>query len=238
MAARLRKFPAGESEFIAVNDMFRPEYSCPTLERVGTLSDGGKWVCGVTTLLMNKVGCRVYSFGSGNETSFENEMVYRTPCNVYVFDPFISDDAKNGLRKMHERIHYHDLALGGVNGIRPRLWGDRVVASDTYATLDTIMRNLGHEWVDVLKIDVEGDEFDIFSQIFDSPLVRNARLPFGQIQIELHAGGSTARVAWLLLSLMKHGFRMFSAETNLRGRPPWEYTEYSFVQVFGDGTIG
>jgi hypothetical protein len=52
-------------------DHFRDIYQCPVvMEKLGKLSDGGKWVCGVDAFLQ-RPGCVVYSFGSNGDTSFE-----------------------------------------------------------------------------------------------------------------------------------------------------------------------
>ena len=51
-------------------DFFPPAFNCPLEERVGNHprdGDGGKWVCGVQTLLQHE-RCVVYSFGSDGET--------------------------------------------------------------------------------------------------------------------------------------------------------------------------
>lgn len=32
-------------------DVWGPTYTCPTMEHFGTIGDGGKWVCGVDTML-------------------------------------------------------------------------------------------------------------------------------------------------------------------------------------------
>jgi FkbM family methyltransferase len=46
-------------------------------------------------------------------------------------------------------------------------------------TLATIMRELGHTWVDILKIDVEGAEWDAFQ----GQLAMPGPLPFTQMQV-------------------------------------------------------
>src|SRR5712691_5504595 len=44
-------------------DFFTPAFQCPhRVERVGTLGDGGKWVCGLDRVAKQK-HCVIYSFG-------------------------------------------------------------------------------------------------------------------------------------------------------------------------------
>ena len=53
-------------------------------------------------------------------------------------------------------------------------------------TLSTIMKNNGHAFIDILKIDIEGYEFDTLREIVQPYIESGKPLPFGQLQIELH----------------------------------------------------
>lgn len=44
------------------------------------------------------------------------------------------------------------------------------------------LQRLGHAWVDVLKVDIEGSEYSAFSQVASQHSV----LPFTQLQLEVH----------------------------------------------------
>ena len=69
-------------------DYFMPVYNCPLKEKIGIaprLGDNGKWLCGVRTLLQ-KDNCVVYSFGSNGETSFEQDLLSKTGCEIHIFD--------------------------------------------------------------------------------------------------------------------------------------------------------
>lgn len=45
------------------DDFFIPAFQCPhRVERIGTLGDGGKWVCGVDRVAKQDK-CVIYSFG-------------------------------------------------------------------------------------------------------------------------------------------------------------------------------
>jgi hypothetical protein len=49
--------------FFAIGDFFLPAFPCPhRVQRVGTLGDGGKWVCGLERLI-RKPKCVIYSIG-------------------------------------------------------------------------------------------------------------------------------------------------------------------------------
>ena len=51
------------------------------LPRAGRIGDGGKWVCGMR-MLQEMRHCLVYSLGSQGDTSFEDEFLERTACEV------------------------------------------------------------------------------------------------------------------------------------------------------------
>lgn len=54
-------------------------------------------------------------------------------------------------------------------------------------TLETLMSQNGHSHIDILKIDIEGFEFDTLSSIIQSYRERGQPLPFGQLQLEVRA---------------------------------------------------
>ena len=81
---------------------FPAAFDCPfDVQRVGNFGDGGKWVCGLRLLEAAKEEeegaegdehpkshrpCVVYSFGVATESSFEEELLRRTDCEIWAFD--------------------------------------------------------------------------------------------------------------------------------------------------------
>ena len=63
------------------------------MERVGRVGDGGTWTCGLEALRQRRAQrqrpCVVYAFGVNDDTSFEEELVNRTGCQVFAFDPTV-----------------------------------------------------------------------------------------------------------------------------------------------------
>lgn len=53
-------------------EFFPATYNCPfEMQRVGSMGDGGKWVCGLSRYITNQVKpCVIYSFGVYHESSF------------------------------------------------------------------------------------------------------------------------------------------------------------------------
>jgi hypothetical protein len=82
------------------------------------------------------------------------------------------------------------------------------------------LQALGHDWVDVFKIDVEGSEYGTFEYLTS----HKDGMRFTQIQVEIHFGmtdgfvpvpNANVRQFKLLQSLMQKGFRVFNLEPNI-----------------------
>jgi hypothetical protein len=74
----------------------------------------------------------------------------------------------------------------------------------------------GHRFIDILKIDTEGAEFEALTAFVNEHGNRN--LPIGQLQLEIHAQGDRGRFEYFLKwweSLEAAGLRPFSFEPNL-----------------------
>lgn len=90
-------------------------------------------------------------------------------------------------------------------------------------TLKTLMQTNGHTWIDVLKIDIEGAEFESVARFIDD-FVKDGEgegvVPVGQVQLEVHArewsgyGEFAPFNAWWA-KLEKAGLRPFWTEANL-----------------------
>lgn len=74
----------------------------------------------------------------------------------------------------------------------------------------------GHGFIDILKIDTEGAEFDALTTFVSEHA--NGDIPIGQLQLEIHAQGDRGRFEYFLKwweSLEAVGLRPFSFEPNL-----------------------
>ncbi len=68
---------------------FSPSFHCDFEERLGLLTDGGKWLCRPRTHVRNGSaidgkGCLIYSFGSNQETSFEQSILQLNNCGTHL----------------------------------------------------------------------------------------------------------------------------------------------------------
>jgi len=95
------------------------------------------------------------------------------------------------------------------------------------------MAENGHDWIDILKVDIEGSEYGTFNAMMKDFDV----LPFSQLQIELHIDVKNLKfddfLEWWEL-LESKGLRPFWTEVNLytagKSRNPWA-SEYSFINT-------
>lgn len=112
---------------------------------------------------------------------------------------------------MKRRSHFFPYALGPKDAFSP--------ADDPKMyTLRTLMERNGHDFIDVLKIDIEGNEFDSLEVFIDG--FHGKPLPFGQLQLEVHVFGTSAWqefpkfLKWWE-KLETAGLRPFFSEPNL-----------------------
>jgi hypothetical protein len=138
----------------------------------------------------------VLSFGSKGDFSFERAvhlLNYRS--TIHVFDPFYK------LKVNTRPLAYHNFGLAGTTRSR-------------FMTLPNIMSHLNHSGiVDVLKIDIEGDEFEALNASSNLFFLRDHVV---QLLVEVHFV-SRELMERLALSLHQIGFIVFHEEPNLAG---------------------
>ncbi|KAF9141806.1 hypothetical protein BGX30_004100 [Mortierella sp. GBA39] len=221
-------FPKSE-EMMPVWWYFQPSFNCPhEVERVGRLNDGGKWMCGMPVLesMTKEDKCVIYSVGVFDDSSWEKEMIDRTNCQVFAFDASV--DRIAGDAAGDPNIHFFKYFIGGK---------DKVGKDGTiWKTLKTIMKENGHEWIDVLKIDIEGTEFDALNAMMDQFDI----LPFSQLQLEIHLYSDVEKRKHFM-KLVKfwerlegHHLRPFWSELNTIVAKLGDFlslSEYSFINI-------
>ncbi|EGO25988.1 hypothetical protein SERLADRAFT_388764 [Serpula lacrymans var. lacrymans S7.9] len=236
-AEKVDPFPSN-GEFYTLWDFFLPSFRCPhKVERVGIMGDGGKWTCGLERVIPKK-NCVMYSFGINGESSYEAEIMERAKgCQLYGYDFSVYSFGPEieHVPSIKARSHFYSYALG---------------PKDAYATEDfpktyslrTLMEKNGHDFIDILKVDIEGGEFESLDTFIDS--FDGEPLPFGQLQLEVHAFRSEtvtdfAKFLKWWEKLERAGLRPFFSEPNLvyvnlvRGVRP-DLIEYSFINIRGN----
>jgi len=227
-------------------DFFIPAFQCPhRVERIGTLGDGGKWVCGMDRVARQKE-CVIYSFGLNGEVSFEAELLQRAPgCQIWGYDysvksigPEIELAVDRNNVSLSSRAHFEAYALGGK---------DAHTAEPPVYTLKSLLETNGHQFIDILKIDIESWEFESLETFVGDYLQSGEVLPIGQMQIEIHATtdsgfGRFAKFKAWWEKLEAAGLRPFWTEPNMvylniiqNVRP--DLAEYSFMNIRGEHAL-
>jgi len=195
----------------------------PEVERnITESSDGWKYIAdGLDSSSI------VYSLGVGDLVDFDLDLIHRFGLTVHAFDPTPFAEEWVGRQDLPERFVFHAWAAAGENGslrlyrrvnTRGRrsavMWTADDNAGDTGDFIDapaytirTMMEKLGHDRVDLVKIDVEGAEYGILDG-----LDADDRLP-SQLLVEYHhrfPGIGKHRTAASIERLRSLGYRIFA----------------------------
>ena len=148
------------------------------------------------------------------ESAWEAAVLDETEhCQIWGYDHdkkgFGHQISSTSFTKSHRTHYQRHVQLG------PRDQHDRNDETKLY-TLETVMRTNGHNYIDILKVDLESYEFETFRALLQPYIDAGQPLPFGQLQIELHLwNGRFADVLswWELLEAA--GLRPVMMEPNL-----------------------
>ncbi|MGH9607930.1 MAG: FkbM family methyltransferase [Terracidiphilus sp.] len=175
----------------------------------------------------------VYSIGVGNDISFDRELIRSFGLTVHGFDP--SPTAIDWVASQHTPANYvfHPWGLGPADGSadffapanggmysldKKHIQGASVQTQVTVYRLSTIADKLGTKAIDLLKIDIEGAEYDLLRDIVESSV------PIRQLMIEFHHRIGVRPLAATVKSVQQlkdAGFQLFHvSETS---------SEFSFI---------
>lgn len=139
----------------------------------------------------------VYSFGVGEDISFDLSLIEKYGLKVFAFDP--TPRSKSWLRaqKLPRQFHFFELGIADYDGIAEfyppenpehvshTMFGRGQTAGPIIEVevrqLKTIGKMLCHRCVDVLKMDIEGAEYAVLEDIVKTKSIR-----IRQILVEFH----------------------------------------------------
>lgn len=150
------------------------EYKC----RVSILgSDYGEWGIPVDFIKSSNI---IYSFGVGEDISFELELIDKFGVNVHAFDPTPKSIKWIGAQSPLANFMFYPIGLADYDGVAFFLPPDNIDYASYKMTIDrvkskeislpvkklaTIMNELGHASIDILKMDIEGTEYDVIFEL-------------------------------------------------------------------------
>lgn len=173
----------------------------------------------------------VYSLGLGEDISFDLALMALTRCQVYGFDPTPRSVAWVRAQNPPAGFHVRELGLAGYDGkasFTPPQNPAHISHSMVHAAaapeaavrvefevkrLATVMRELGHTRLDLLKMDIEGAEYEVLDDLLSTALRPR------QILVEFHHGMHgipLSRTENSLERLSRAGYRVFDRKAQGR----------------------
>lgn len=175
----------------------------------------------------------VYSFGIGTDISFDLELIQRFGVDVHAFDPTPTSLSWLKTQSLPPKFHVHEYGIAERDGVirfsppkSPLHVSHTIVnreglsqtVSAPVRRITTIMQDLGHRQVDLLKMDIEGAEYGVIGDLLAHSIAVK------QMCVEFHhrwpeIGPSKTRDA--IDGLRASGYRIFHASESGE--------EYSFL---------
>jgi FkbM family methyltransferase len=180
----------------------------------------------------------VYSFGVGQDTSFDDAVIQKHNCHVHAYDPTPKSIEWIAQRTdLSPKFHFHPVGLDKKTGTahfnlpknKEHVSGsiinhqnvdeNNIVEVQMKSITDIVSEN-NHNYIDVLKMDIEGSEYCVIDSIL------NSSIEIKQILLEIHERffeNGIERTRSLLNSLHQHGYQIFGISDTLE--------EISFIKV-------
>lgn len=172
-------------------------------------------------------GSTVYSLGIGDDIDFDLGLIERHGCDVHGFDPTPATARWLDGQTLPEQFHFHPWAITARDGklaLYPRVRADGTLSDTMYTLLPepaardqatevpaynlaTVLERLGHRQLDLLKIDIEGAEYDVIDAV-----VTMTPRP-AQLLVEFHhrfASIDIQSTVTAIDSLAQAGYRIFA----------------------------
>lgn len=161
----------------------------------------------------------VYSGGVGEDISFEHELVKRFGCKIVLLDP-----SPTGVKTMERKgnqipqLQYLQMGVAGKCGVLklapPPEGGISWFAGENRGNtievpatdVETLMKKNGHDHIDLLKLDIEGCEYEVIDHILERKLrIRQicADFDYGYVP-----GVRRSQAIRAMLKLAFHGYKL------------------------------
>jgi FkbM family methyltransferase len=220
---RLEKSPGYQRKKLFWKRLVGKELRLKPEIRLDTVKDGGWWF---HPNALNESSI-VYSLGIGEDVDFDLALIERFGLQVHAFDPTPSSVDWLAARSMPPNFHFHPWAVTAADGVLklfPRIKRDGSKSAVMYTmvadggmpedailvpafSLASILAELGHERIDLLKMDIEGAEYEVLDSLLQSAVKPE------QLLVEFHhrfAGIGPGRTAAMIARLRDCGYRIFA----------------------------
>ncbi|MDO8897580.1 MAG: FkbM family methyltransferase, partial [Bacteroidales bacterium] len=178
----------------------------------------------------------VYSFGIGEDISFDLKVIKTHHCQVLAFDPTPRTIRWVNNQKLPSEFIFQNIGLSETAGMvsfnipanPKRISGSllKLGAEEHYKSIQVMMKSFeqlakenGHNHVDLLKMDIEGAEYEVIESILVSGI------KIDQLLVEFHDrcfDMKSPRSVKTVETLKKHGYEIFAASKS--------FEEISFIR--------
>ena len=183
---RLEKTPGYQKKKRFVKRLIGQELRLTIDLPVPLVKDGGWWFT-PQDLTSESI---VYSLGVGDDIDFDLGIINQYDVEIFAFDPTPNSIDLLDSSKLPPRFHFHPWAVTASDGslkFYPRLKKDGSKSDVMYTMiaeeetrgdvievpaycLTTIVNKLDHKRIDLLKMDIEGAEYEVLDGLLDSPV--------------------------------------------------------------------
>lgn len=195
-------------------------------------SDYGGWVVAHESIKKDSV---VYSFGIGTDISFDLAMIAQYGTKVYGFDPTPGSQVYVEKTKTSTNFVFYPYGIAS-DDKQEKFYvpanPDFISHSKTPSApespfilvemkkLSTIMKELNHSQVDILKMDIEGFEYEVIKNILQENL--NVKQILVEFHHDMYTNITKADTNEIVALLRKAGYKIFHISNSVR--------EYSFIK--------
>ncbi|MDD2822968.1 MAG: FkbM family methyltransferase [Candidatus Daviesbacteria bacterium] len=179
----------------------------------------GGWTIALEGINKNSI---IYSFGIGTDISFDLDLIKKYSLTINAFDPTPKSLEWLKQQKIPKSLKVYQWGIADYDGkekftLPPQEnfvsfrktkkdKSDKNIKLPVFQ-LSTIMKKLGHKRIDILKMDIEGFEYQVIENILKS------NLEIKQILVEFHhrfSGFSKKDTEKAINKLNKFGYKIFN----------------------------
>lgn len=179
----------------------------------------------------------IYSVGIGTDISFDLELVNTFQCKIFGFDPtpksihwvkenvnhskFIMSEFgisnSSGEKKFYLPKNQNNVS-GSMLPVKTVNKNESIILE--FKTLSEVMQSNKHDYLDLLKMDIEGAEYEVLQDLL------NQNIRINQIVVEFHPhmiNNGRKKTLEMLKLLKHHGYQCFAVSDS--------FLEYSFLKT-------